>query len=98
VAFLGASGSLLLIAVSAFAGVLFGARFLVSLWPGSLLLTLRRRLFLLTQPWVEPFEELLPVAEGGVDWTALGVVAVCFFLIRALAPWCLVAGFHLAAG
>ncbi len=97
-AFLGAVGSLLLIAIPAFAGVLFATRFLVSLWPGALSLAPRRRLFLLTQPWIGFLEDVLPLGKGGADWAALAVALVCFFMIRALAPWCLLAGFRLAGG
>lgn len=93
--FLGACLSLALAFGLELLGVLFFARVLVSLCPGGLLLNLRRRLFLWTQPFMEPLSGWFCIRWGGVDWTALALALVCFLAVKGLSPWVALAGFRL---
>jgi len=96
--FLGAFLSLAVSLLAAVLGLLFAARFLVSFWPGGLFLALRRRLFLWTQPWLEPISGWFSFRLGGMDWTPLAAAAVCWMLIRAVAPWVVLLGYRLSVG
>jgi uncharacterized protein YggT (Ycf19 family) len=96
--FLGSCLSLVLALGLGLLGTLFLARVLVSLCPGGLLLNLRRRLFLWTQPFMEPIQGWFCIRLGGVDWTALALALVCFLAVKGLAPWVALAGFRLFQG
>jgi len=96
--FLGACLSILLAAGAAALGVLLLSRALVSLCPGGWFLDLRRQLFFLTQPFLEPLSGWFALRPGGVDWTALALSLVCFLVAKGLAPWFAYVGFRLSAG
>jgi uncharacterized protein YggT (Ycf19 family) len=95
---LGASLALAVALWAAVLGFLFAARFLVSFWPGGLFLALRRRLFLWTQPWLEPVSGWFSFRLGTMDWTPLAAAAVCWMVIRALVPWLFLLGYRLSVG
>jgi len=96
--FLGACLSLTLALGFGLLGILLSARALVSLCPGSLLLNLRRRLFLWTQPFLGPVSSWFSFRLAVVDWTALILAVVCFLAVKGLAPWVALAGFGFSAG
>jgi|GEM_PF-2282177 len=97
-AFLGALLAFLIVAVLGLAGGLFAARFLLSFGPGARLTAFRRRLFLLTQPWLDPIEPWVSLQCGGVEFAPLFAALGCFLLARGAAPWLLVMGFRASVG
>jgi len=97
-AFLGALLAFWVVAVLGLAGILFAMRFLLSFGPGARLTALRRRLFLLTQPWLDPIEPWVSVQFGGVECAPLIAALACFLLARGAAPWLLVLGFRASVG
>ncbi len=97
-AFLGSCIALALSLLAGVMGTLFTLRFLVSLWPGGLFLSLRRRLFLWTQPALEPVSSWFSFRVGGVDWTPIAAAVLCYFVLRGVAPALALLGFRLSGG
>jgi uncharacterized protein YggT (Ycf19 family) len=96
--FLGACCSVVIATFLMTLAGLLSFRVLTSLFPGGWGLTLRRRLFLWTQPVLEPLSGWFGHRTGGFDWPALALAVVCFLVAKGLAPWLAWMGFRLSAG
>jgi uncharacterized protein YggT (Ycf19 family) len=80
------------------AGGLFALRFLLSFGPGAYFAAFRRRMFLLTQPWLDPVDSWFSLRLVGIECAPLIAALACFLLAHGVAPWLLVLGFRASVG